>query len=240
MSKLQEKITKGWVLRIYDKEDNTSLVTIFSQEGYILNLKALGIQKVDSKNRNSLQIFSFVEIEYFQSSNLNTGRLKKAHLIKQISPVNTLEFNVLSFIKNVIIPYKEVDPKIYKTLEFILEDIKFSVFNMQYIFYILRLIIEQENYKIVVDKCALCGSKQNISSFSLKEGGLLCSNCLSSFDKPINAEFLKKIIKLFSIKEIKQLQSVQFDPAEEKMLKSIFGHFLSANLGLYSTLLEKI
>jgi recombinational DNA repair protein (RecF pathway) len=89
----------------------------------------------------------------------------------------------------------------------------------------------EEKYVQTTDKCSLCGFKDKISGFSLKDGGLVCRACDRDgiYDLPV--ETLRKVITLFKIDKIEQLQLINFLPAEESNLVEMFYHFASDVLG---------
>ncbi|WP_406613970.1 recombination protein O N-terminal domain-containing protein [Mycoplasma corogypsi] len=74
---MAETIRKCVVLKIAQIEENTSIVTFFDENG-TFSLRALGLSKINSKNRMNLQIGNVVEIEYFKARLIGSlGKLKK-------------------------------------------------------------------------------------------------------------------------------------------------------------------
>ena len=229
---MKEKKNQAWVMRIFEREED-SVVTLFTDEGYVLHLRALGLNKNTSKNRMSLQLFSIVEIEFFQSTNLNSGKLKRAKLLIQNLAKNLNEYNLLQTIKHLIISYKKLNKKIYYTIEQIIKEGKFSHLNLTFLFYIMRLLVENENIYLNINGCCKCGSVNNIASFSFQEGGLLCKNCMEKYDKPFPENFLKKIIALHQAENHQDVSTLIFGAKEEKVLKELYFTFLTSTFGIY-------
>ena len=93
-----ETIIKGFFLKEYISKtnENDSTIFIFGIDGIIYKLYSKGINKPNSKNRNNLIDYSFVEVEFFKYRNKRDGLLKKVKLIpvKFYSKIETF-FNIL-------------------------------------------------------------------------------------------------------------------------------------------------
>src|SRR5699024_10065227 len=82
----------------------------------------------------------------------------------------------------------------YQTMKWICEkddyDIPLMMFEMK--------LFDKGGIAPIVDRCAQCGNRQSLSSFSIQEGGLLCSNCFSSSeDAVILSKPVAKLLNIF-------------------------------------------
>lgn len=238
---MNELIEKGYILYIKPINDNDSYIFSLLNNGKIVRLKAVGFQKVMSKNRQSIKIFSFCELEFFQSPKyLNFGKLKRGTLIKESKPINVSHFNQLNLIMQLLMQFKDVNSNIYKVIELIVKNIEFSINNTINILYLINILIIGENYKIKIDKCAICGFSDKISGFSLKEGGLICRKCDKEKLNDLPVETIKKLICLWKINQLGKLQLINFLSNEESLIIDMYSNFCSDILGWKIELLNYI
>ncbi|RKX67280.1 MAG: hypothetical protein DRP42_00960 [Tenericutes bacterium] len=66
---MQELINNGFVLSVKYTDEYDARVKILLDNGNIVNLNALGLQKPNAKNAAALQPFNLIEVEFFQSEN---------------------------------------------------------------------------------------------------------------------------------------------------------------------------
>jgi len=94
-----EKFNKGYILNIYDNDENDSNIKALLDDGRIISLKAKGFQKPESKNRAAIKTGSIVELEYFQKDQYpNSGLLKRGTYVSMFKPTNQRDLSVVRFI----------------------------------------------------------------------------------------------------------------------------------------------
>ncbi|WP_158763977.1 DNA repair protein RecO [Mycoplasma sp. NEAQ87857] len=181
------------ILNIKQIDNNLFLCSFLTQNG-VLKLWANGLNKPNSKNKANLQIGAVVEIEYFQSRLKNqSGRLKKAHLIKYLNEINDSNLNLIMQLVKLFI---NIDCQnhllnIYKQL--------IGYFNEKINKYLLIYFLAQSLIYLGIcpnfDACRTCGSKRNLIDFELENGGFICN--LHNHPKWLPSEVLNTIWSSF-------------------------------------------
>lgn len=232
---IQELEYEAYLLSLNEFNDNDAIGIFFVTTGDIIRLKVLGYQKPTSKNRLQLRLFAKIRIEYFQNPNFgNAGKLKRATLLNETIIDSQYNQNLTLLVKHLIINNKKVSRIIYLLIDELFMNLNNPNYNFFVaIIYLMYLIILNENYKLTINRCAICKSTKNIISFSLDYGGLICRNCNKRLGLiHLDENFLKKIIKLTTTFNFDELQSIIFDPNEERILLELFKLFLTNNLGI--------
>jgi recombinational DNA repair protein (RecF pathway) len=161
----------------------------------------------------------------------------KTITLKSTTGITSLrKLNFFTLVGELLVEFKKVSVEFYNLLTILILDANDQLDNA-IIFYILKLILEMQGIRQVVDRDVKTGSKSNIASFSLREGGLLS---MDSIDKEIKLDqkFLMKIISLFNAKSLTDINGLSFNPMEEKILKEMFLDYYVDILGLPAYLLK--
>jgi recombinational DNA repair protein (RecF pathway) len=96
-----EKNITGIILSVNPFEDE-HIVSILTEGGNKLMLKAKGLSKMQSKNRYALQPLNECEIEYFTVGNTNKGRIKRATTTKEFIAKGERDLAVASIITSIL------------------------------------------------------------------------------------------------------------------------------------------
>lgn len=235
-----EKIVTGLVLGKIEYEDE-HIVKILSEGGNILSLKAKGLSNNFSKNRMSLQHFNKVEIEYFPAPfDSNRGRIKRVNVIKEYIDDDEMSYAVAQVLNDILYPINSHNNYIYNSVINILNALKDGNYSFQKMWSLFILILRNEGYISVVDKCVKCKNNQDIKAFSLYEGGLICKKHeeANRYKLPIN--FLKKIIEINIQKNPMLCGDLSLTPDEIKIIKSMYKSFFENQLGINLFLIKNI
>ncbi len=227
-----ETITQGILLRELEIDDNKWQLIFLNDKGKILKLYASGLGKIDSKNRLNLKEYSLINIEYFASRNIdnNNGKLKKVSLIKSNSIKSAQELFIWNLLSKVLILENNWNISIYDYLNNLIDE-EFIILNDIFKFFIL--VLRKYNYQFEITKCSICGSNQNIASFDLNSGGLVCKNCITN-EKELIPITMIKLIELFKYKD------VVLKDDENNYFKIQLINFFNTNLGIDISDLKKI
>ena len=167
-------ILEGFVIRKQNYKDKDLIVTILTPDGKFSFL-ALGVRKIESKNRVALQLGNLIEIEVFKARlNNKLSKLKKAHNIKefpfQVSDIASVMMVILKIINKINQPnyffYKALDQAF---------DYFGTEYNHQIKTYFKYLNLKHHGLNPIMNKCCECGSFKNILDFNWDKGGFLCS-----------------------------------------------------------------
>lgn len=236
-----EILKQGILLNIHEYGDNDLICNVFFSTGEIYSLFCPGTQKPNSKNYANLKFFKIIEFEIFANEVKQKGKLKRATIIENISDEETKDFLMrFRFLKNIIMQFKKLNQDIFDCVINILKIKTIYDTNYLWVLILFKQLLIRENMFPKVRECARCGTQDNISSFSLKENGLLCKNCVSRYDVLLEKKTLEKIIKFFIYDNNWIILNLQFTQWEKKFLNSIFKNFLIDNLGINVFLLENI
>ena len=235
-----EKIISGIVLDKFEFEDE-HIVKILSEGGSILSLKSKGLYNNDSKNRMSLNLFNLVEVEYFTSKNSSgfTGRLKTAKVIKEFISYDPLSLYLVQQSRNILLDLNNNSILTFKSLTKIIDSIENNNYSFQKFLALIIIVLRQNNYKPIIDKCVKCGSNKDIIGFSIYEGGLLCKLHKEFYNYKLPSTTLRKIIEINSLKDPSICSDLQLTPEEESQIKSMYDLFLNNQMGV-SVSLKKI
>lgn len=236
-----EKICTGIVLHKWFYEDE-HMVSLLTEGGNILRLKAKGLDSFTSKNSMSLHVFNKVEVEYFTSPNNKryTGRLKRSRTLEEFKiEGNQDNLANIEVIRNLISQQDHNSILTFKTLEKIINLINMGQMKFQYLYALIIITIRQNGYPIVVDRCVKCGRNQNIKAFEVYEGGLICKLHEEANKYKLPASTLVKIIEINSLKNPMECRDLNFNQQEINIIKSMYKQFLENQLALNMYMLDR-
>ncbi len=235
-----EKITKGIVLRKWIFEDE-HIVKILTEGGSVLSLKAKGLDSLLSKNAMSLHPFNTVEVEYFtsSSSDRNTGRLKRSTIITEFKGEhNHVNYEYIEVIRSIITGQEHNSNLTYETLREIIYGIENGMMNFQKLLALMILTMRQNGYQSIVDRCAKCGSNQNIMGFEVYEGGLICKNHEEAYRYKLPSKTLVKLIEINSLIDPIRCRDLDLTPEEITKIKSMYKIFFENQLAINMYMLD--
>ncbi|ATZ18790.1 DNA repair protein recO [Williamsoniiplasma somnilux] len=237
------------VLDSFDFDENAKIVTTFSDKFGKIAFVALGVNKVSSKNRYSIQTFSNSEFEVFKSKKYNgLSKLKTGILINQNNNIanNYDDYLYVSCISKIIISGTNFDQKNYKLYNLLNETIKiinnkkssFSCFAF-FLFYAMNFFGGSWS----LNQCLRCKrTNPIIKTFSFNDFGIICHNCFQENDTEYSYEFisfLKKINDNNIAYMIEQVNNSSFLIALLYALITYYQKVLGIDNNLFSFLLNK-
>ena len=182
---------RGLVLSNTTLNDSDIIMNVLSDEG-IISIKAKGVLKSNSKNRNVTEVGCFSIFHTIDRLNQKVHLLKNAESIKRFNSINTdlykqaiyqcllegflkSEINLESAIKFVNLLEKSINP--------------YCLYSL-YLCYILK----QSGCSIIVDECCICNSTSKLFGVSISDGGFICKDCFDmNKHLHINVSELKNI-----------------------------------------------
>lgn len=191
---------EGIVLKESPYKEKDSLLSLLTKEGKI-HFIAKGLKSPKSKNAGALQPFSKVLVDYDHREERDLQSLKRAKLLHFYRPLyQDLELSSLASILVDLVDRMATFPEskeLYNHLE-----LAFSLFEQKESIstvFLLSLsgLLQYFGFEPNVDACVHC-SKQEVVSFSAKEGGFLCEeHALEFHSRRMNVEQLKQIRWIF-------------------------------------------
>ncbi|WKX02790.1 DNA repair protein RecO [Candidatus Mycoplasma mahonii] len=179
----------GIVVKMLDYDDYDQIITIITSTE-VIGIIALGVRKINSKNRVALQLGNIIEVELFRARlNGKLSKLKRANIIKQppILELDTAE--VLLEIVGYLVKVKD-SPK--NILSMIFESFPFlgTQYNHHVKTYIMFHYLNIIGQMPTSHGCIECGSLDHIDGFEFYQGGFTCKRHII---KSRDLEFLKAI-----------------------------------------------
>ena len=236
---MMEKIKEAIFLKKIQLDDNASYLFFLDETGKILKLTALGLEKPSSKNASNLWDYSLITIEYFENRFQNGGRLKRATMKTKNSISSSKKFLFWEMVSNILLLKDSWDKSSFSILLKLIGWNDFE-YSWEMIFLFLRSILFDENVSFELTQCSICETKANISSFSMKENGLLCSKHLLHNNPPLPTSTLVKLIKLFSTPLVNDKLWLDFTTYEVDFIKYEFINYMEDILGINLYLLKKL
>lgn len=172
---MASELIKGIVIKSQDFEQKDKIITILT-ENEILTFIALGVKKIESKNRVALELGNLIEAEIFRARlQGKLSKLKKAHIIKQ-APIKTNDTSeviheIIKIMQWIQIPSQKLFKAFLDVYDFL--GTKYNDWCKTYLsFYFLDSIGEFP----ITEKCAECNTRNRIIDFNFFKGGFLCVN----------------------------------------------------------------
>lgn len=202
---------KGLVIKQTDYGEANRMLTIFTDEYGIIKAAAHGAKRTKSRQSASTQFLTYAEFTFYINSG-DVWNISAAQTIDSFFPIHedieklslATYFSELAFacldlqnpdnemlrlLLNTLyaMAYKKVAPAIAK-----------PVFEMK--------SIALAGFEPVVDYCIACGGAEQLTSFSVQDGGAVCKKCAKPHDLNLNpstrqmAQFVLKAppAKIFS------------------------------------------
>lgn len=178
---------KGIVLKQTDYGEANRMLTIFTDEYGIIKAAAHGAKRTKSRQSASTQFLTYAEFSFY-AGNSDVWSISSAQTIDSFFPIHEdisklsiatyfseLTFacldlqnpdtEILRLLLNTLyaMAYKNVSPAIAK-----------PVFELR--------CIALAGFEPVVDYCISCGAGENLTAFSVTDGGSVCRNCAKKHD----------------------------------------------------------
>jgi len=221
----------GIVIKKSDFGEANRILTIFTREHGIIKAAAYGAKSIKNKNSASSQFLCYADF-ILKDTGKDIMTVKAVDVIESFFPVqedivklslcvyfsdliynlinrNVPDENMLRLFLNTVyaLAYKDIDNETAR-----------AVFELRAMSY--------AGFSPNLNCCVCCLKNENITSFSVKSGGIVCSDCSKSVDIPINAEIyhaLKYILtskekKMFSFSASKEVMKAVSDIAERYVM----------------------
>ncbi|AXK51105.1 DNA repair protein RecO [Spiroplasma alleghenense] len=235
------------VLRKYPLNDFDQIIVVFSKEYGKLSIKALGVNRANSKNKFSIQTFSRSRFEIFKTNRLEgISKLKTGELINlninlskiyqnylyASACVELIELSFESNVKN-IQAFNILNEVIFKLNHNINSTKNFSLF----LFYSLDWF----GVKWDLKKCVNCNEKKvDYSNFDFQNYGFLCRKCNNLDNFQVSQSFVDFLIKLDRSNFFQIRDEDQYNVRDVILLTNVLMEYLSSEVGLYIIALETI
>ena len=231
-----EKI-EGIVLKTTDYGESNKILTIFSREKGKFGAVARGAKKPNSRLAAVSQPFTYGYFLCLTGSGMAT--IQQGEIIDAFKEIK--EDLLLAAYASYTIELldKGTDEKkrnpflfelLYQTLKYYGEGYDPKI--IKNIFEVKMLSVL--GYRLVLDGCAHCGNSDVPYFFSIKEGGLLCHNCLHHDPHHIKVSpATLRLLRLFAMLDIHRIGSISVKETTKKELELCISSYYDEYTGLY-------
>ena len=155
--------------------EHDEILTVITSDA-LISILAKGVMKLNNKNRTNVLLCSLVEFEVLTKySSENFFLLKKANVLHSLPQINTSNSEKIETIIKIFKKIKEHKEDIFALCSLII-----SQFDSPNFFYnksyLMSNILKSNGEGLVFSHCVSCGTNQNLSSFDVYQGGILCQN----------------------------------------------------------------
>ncbi len=232
-----DTIEKLFVLQIIEYEEYDAVINCINENGKKVLLRARGFFKEESKNILKFKELSFLMVEYIKSKNLdykNWGLLKTGEVLLEFDEDNRSDLEFKYLFQDIILQVHNNFNK--NNFELILQIIKAKnskiIDSKLLILFFLQRTFYDLGYRLVLNKCSICGTNKQIKTFSLNDRGLICKNC---FKENVHYIYLvdevKFIMLFFSINKLNDFLNLSWTLKHEQIVKEILKDFFNNELG---------
>lgn len=229
--------TKALVIREQPFQDNDKLLTIFTEKEGKQRAIAKGARRKKSSLSVSTQLFSFSNMVYYPGKNfasINEAELIESfYALRQDIKKMALASYSMELLDSFFLPY-EGNAQLLKVVTHVLY---YWAKNMAQCDEALAVALQLKIAALQgigpnVSHCVLCGSKENLSFFSVKNGGVICGECAqknSSGQKISSTEhqYLKYLMKM----PVKDVCRNEWDVSVIHRLFKLLNEYIVNHLG---------
>lgn len=215
----------GVIIRSNDYGETHKIVTIFSNKLGKISALARGAKKPKSRMAAVTQPFIFGQFYIYINSGLSTiqqGEVIDSFRSVREDIIKTAFSAYIVELTDKLMESKSPDGYIFEellgTMRWIEENDDAAIPIMMYE---LKLF-KKGGFAPTVHSCSNCGGKERFISFSIREAGLLCSNC-SGIDPHAFAisPVIAKLLYIFSTVELKRVGTISVKQENIKLLRKI-------------------
>lgn len=217
--------TKGIIIAENSMGDFDKMVTLLTPNGKI-GCSAKGARRPKSQLMAGTQFLCFGQYMLFKGS--STYTLNSCETIEIFYKIRTdldkLEY--ASHITKIIQDVTDENQNTYKILQLYLNTlyvISETDIDLEFVLSIFKLrLLCLLGFCPIIQKCSVCGEKQNLNYFSLKDNGFKCNICAKQDNGAIEiSEATRKAIEYIVLAPAKKLFSFKISDENKKQLSMI-------------------
>ncbi|CAM3811056.1 DNA repair protein RecO [Mesobacillus zeae] len=228
---------EGIVIRTTDYGETNKIVTLYTREWGKVGVMARGAKKPNSRLSAVTQLFTYGYFLVQRGSGL--GTLQQGDMVSSMRSIREDIFLTAYASYIAELTDKSTDEKkpnpflfelLYQTLQYV---------NEEYDPEILANIYEMKMLNVlglypVLDKCVNCGNREGVFAFSIREGGLLCHQCLGidPYHFKISSGAVK-LLRLFYMLDLSRLGNISVKEETKAELKKVITAYYEEYSGLH-------
>ena len=214
------------------------MMTLFTRERGMVEAAAFGCRRPRSPLAAGMQLFSYLELQLAEGRRLDTVKQSqlKRHYKKLSEDLAVMAYGALAAeVMREFMPAGVPEPQLFSTLLEVLEAFERRNPRVTALAAVLQ-IMEFTGLQLHLDRCLHCGRLvEGDGALSLKEGGILCSDCNREGLQPFPEELRRTILTLrdfdWNFGGLLKLQGALVMQAEQitiSHLQNLLGHPLKS------------
>ncbi|MCU1379799.1 MAG: replication and repair protein RecO [Acidimicrobiales bacterium] len=170
---------EGIVLRTMRLGESDKIVTIVTRGRGKVRAVAKGVRKTKSRFGGRLEPLTHVALQLYEGRNLDT--ITQVETIDHFKAIREdldrlTQATTMLEVVDAIVQEGEENPRLHQMLLGALRTLEAQPSPLVVPAFFWKLLA-QEGYRPILDRCASCGSVEDLVAFDLNEGGTLCRNC---------------------------------------------------------------
>ncbi|MCT2537593.1 DNA repair protein RecO [Aquibacillus koreensis] len=228
---------EGIILRTQNYGETHKIVTIFTGQTGKIGAIARGAKK--PKSRMAAITQPFIHGSFLIQSGRGLATIQQGEVISSLRSIRediikTAYATYIAELTDKLLDEKVVDVLLYKqllkTLQWIADDKDPEILT---IIYELKMY-KRAGFAPVVTRCVHCGQQEQSYSFSVAEGGFLCSRCQWKDPNATNLpNNLSKLLYIFSEIDIERIGNISIKPENKKLLQQLMELYYERYGGYY-------
>ncbi len=220
---------EGIVIKTQNYGETHKIITIFSKEIGKISAICRGANKGKSKLSALAQPFIKANFLIYVSKGLSTvqqGEIIESYRTIREDIMKTAYAAYLTELTMMLTEDKEAERYLYNQLDLTLDWINKEEELMVPLFMLELKLFKRGGFAPIIDSCARCGNVNNLTSFSIKEGGLLCSNCFHTDERAmLISPNVIKLLPIFMNAGLEQIGSINMKKSNIQLLRKIFDNY---------------
>ncbi|MFC2948383.1 DNA repair protein RecO [Virgibacillus sediminis] len=231
-----EKID-GIIIKTTDYGETHKIVTIMSKKIGKFSAIAKGAKK--PKSRMAAVTQPFIYGQFFVYLNKGLSTLQQGEIIHSFRPIRediikTAYTAYITELTEKLMDSQIPDPSLFDQLHYTMEWVeKNEDVEIPVMMYEMKLFA-RGGFAPSVSRCANCGGNEPPFSFSIAEGGLLCSKCKGLDPDAIPlSESVAKLLYIFAKIGLERVGRISVKPENQRLLRRILDAYYDQYGGYY-------
>ncbi|MGL5617513.1 MAG: DNA repair protein RecO [Metamycoplasmataceae bacterium] len=198
--------------------DNDEILNVHS-ENAIIKIYAKGVKKIESKNRPNVIVGSLVDFEILENYSTNVWFfLKKATIIKGLPDITKNNADKIGILIKILWKIRNFSEDVFKIYNLLLKDFESHDFYKIQTFLVSK-ILESNGEGLSFQNCVICSTNQNLYSFDIAQGGMLCKK---HGKYPTSLDLLKSLYSISdSVEKYIKITTLEINKNIFKILSSL-------------------
>lgn len=220
---------EGIVVKTQNYGETHKIITIFSKEVGKVSAICRGANKAKSQLSSLAQPFIKANFLIYISKGLST--VQQGEIIQSFRSIRedimkTAYAAYLVELTTMLTEDRKTEKYLYNQLDLTLEWINNEDELMVPLFMLELKLFKRGGFAPIIDCCARCGNVNDLTSFSVREGGLLCSNCFHTDEYAVQlSPNVIKLLPIFMDVGLEQIGSIKMKKSNIQLLRKIFDNY---------------